>query len=107
MGITDFAQAELGDVVFVDLPELGTMVEKGEAVAAVESVKSSNDIYAPVSGEIVAINSELEESPDLINTSAHGDGWICGIKLSDPSELEALLDSVAYAKHAGEAAEDH
>jgi len=103
-GISDFAQEELGDIVYVDLPEVGTEFEKGEAYAAVESVKSSNDIYAPASGVITAVNEALEDEPELLNASAHGDGWIAEFKLNDLSELDELMDSEAYASHVEDSA---
>lgn len=96
VGITDFAQDQLGDVVFVELPEVGTMVEVGKPFGVVESVKAVSDVYAPVSGEVVEVNEELPESPETINTSPYEDGWMIKIKLSTPSELGDLLDADAY-----------
>jgi glycine cleavage system H protein len=96
VGITDFAQDALGDVVYVDLPEVGTAVTAGQAFAEVESTKSVSDVYAPVSGTIVERNGALEERPELVNEQPYGDGWLVVIHLTDASELEALLDASAY-----------
>jgi glycine cleavage system H protein len=96
MGISNQAQELLGDVVFVDLPEVGDETEAGEAFSLVESVKAASDIYAPVSGEIIEINEELEDSPELINESPYSAGWIVKIKLSDVSELGNLISSEDY-----------
>jgi len=96
IGITDFAQEQLGDVVFVELPEAGDEVEAGKSFGVVESVKAVSDIYAPVSGEIVEVNDELPEEPETINSSPYDDGWLIKIKLSDPSELDDLMDADAY-----------
>ncbi len=96
IGITDFAQSELGDIVFVQLPNVGDNVNKGDSVAVVESVKSSSDIYTPLSGEIVEVNENLEGSPELINQSPYEDGWIFKLKLSNPAELDELLDAQGY-----------
>jgi glycine cleavage system H protein len=97
VGITNHAQAALGEIVFVDLPEIGRVVAPGENAAALESVKAAADIYAPIAGEIIEINGKLEDSPNLINENPHDDGWMFQLKISDPSELEELLDSTAYA----------
>ncbi len=96
MGITDHAQQFLGDVVFVDLPELEESVEAGDSFSLVESVKAASDLYAPLSGEIIEINEELEDSPELINESPYLAGWIAKIKISDPTELEKLLSFENY-----------
>ena len=96
VGITDFAQDALGDVVFVELPEEGATLEAGKSFGVVESVKAVSDIYAPVSGEVVEVNEELPDTPELVNTSPYEDGWMVKIKLSDPSELDSLLDADAY-----------
>ncbi len=98
VGITDYAQHELGDVVYVELPEVGREVEAGEAVAVVESVKTASDIYAPVSGEVVEVNGALEESPERVNEDPYGEGWLFKIRPKDPSEYEGLLDPDAYLK---------
>nr|WP_040661377.1 glycine cleavage system protein GcvH [Neptuniibacter caesariensis] len=97
VGISDHAQELLGDVVFVELPEEGREVEAGEEFSLVESVKAASDIYAPISGEVVAVNEELEDAPETVNESPFGDGWIVKIKVADASELEKLLNAEAYA----------
>lgn len=99
IGISDHAQAELTDVVYLELPEIGSQVKKGEAFAVIESVKAANDIYAPVSGEIVEINTTLVETPELINTDPYGAGWMVKIKLSDLSELDSLMTGASYREH--------
>jgi len=96
IGITDFAQDQLGDVVFVELPEVGTKLEAGKAFGVVESVKAVSDIYAPLSGEVVEINEELVETPEVINTSVYEDGWMIKIQVSDMSQVEDLLDANTY-----------
>ncbi len=97
VGISDFAQSALGDVVFVDLPTIGKTVAATAEVAVVESVKAASDIYSPVSGEIVEINTALQTAPDLVNSAPLEGGWLYRIKLSTPSELDGLLDEQAYA----------
>lgn len=97
IGITDFAQKELTDIVFVELPEIGRIVSKGEATAVVESVKTASDIYASVSGEIVEVNIALSERPELINEDPFGEGWIYKVKADEALEKESYLDSAAYA----------
>ncbi len=99
VGITDHAQAELTDVVFVDPPKVGTQVSAGQQVCVIESVKAASDIYAPVSGEIVAINEALTGDPGLLNRDPYAGGWIFKIKSSNPAEIEALMDAAAYGKH--------
>ncbi|MEG3127422.1 glycine cleavage system protein GcvH [Pantoea cypripedii] len=96
VGITEHAQELLGDMVFVDLPEVGRVVEAGEDCAVAESVKAASDIYAPLSGEIIEINEELAGSPELINSDPYSDGWLFKIKASDESELHSMLDADAY-----------
>ena len=96
VGISDFAQDQLGDVVFVELPEVGTTVRQHDSFSVVESVKVASDVYSPVSGEVIARNDRLQDTPELINQSPYEDGWIIRIRLSDPSELDALLDAGAY-----------
>lgn len=96
IGISDHAQAELGDVVYVDLPSVGDTVAAGDNAAAVESVKAASDVYTPVSGEIVEVNEALDAEPGLVNSDANGAGWIFKVRLSDPSELDALMDAAAY-----------
>jgi len=102
IGITNFAQDQLGDVVFVDLPELGSTVEKDDTMGAVESVKAASDIYSPVSGEVVAVNEALVDEPALVNTSAEADGWMAKVKLSDESELDGLMDEAGYKEFCAE-----
>ena len=96
VGITDFAQAQLGDVVFVELPGGGTTVTKGKEAAVVESVKAASDVYAPVSGEVTDSNAALEADPSLVNSSPEGDGWFFKLTLADTSELDGLMDQGAY-----------
>ncbi len=97
VGVTDYAQDALGDVVFVQLPEVGAVVEAGGQFSEVESTKSVSEIYAPVPGTVVEVNTELDESPQLLNEDPYGGGWICVIEPSDPSTLDALLDPAAYS----------
>lgn len=96
VGITDYAQAQLGDVVFVELPEVGAVLSKGDDAAVVESVKAASELYSPVSGEILAINNAVVDEPGTVNTAPLDDGWFFTLKLSDPSELDALMDEEAY-----------
>ncbi|MFI0462471.1 glycine cleavage system protein GcvH [Saccharopolyspora sp. 5N102] len=98
IGITDYAQQQLGDVVFVQLPDLGQQVTAGESMGEVESTKSVSEIYAPVSGEVVARNEQLEDEPELVNSAPLGDGWMVELKLADPAQLDGLLDAAAYQK---------
>ncbi|MGE5559803.1 MAG: glycine cleavage system protein GcvH [Chloroflexota bacterium] len=102
IGITSFAQEHLGDVVFVELPAVGRKLAKGEAFGVVESVKSVSDIYAPAGGTVTRVNDRLNGEPALINADAMGDGWIIEIELSDPADLNDLLDAAAYEKHLAE-----
>ena len=97
IGITDYAQEMLTDIVFVELPQVGRKISKGEVMAVVESVKSVSDVYAPVSGEVIEVNSELENTPDLINSDAFEEGWIAKVKLDDATELQLLMTADAYA----------
>jgi len=96
IGITDFAQSQLGDVVFVELPEVGDELESGKTFGVVESVKAASDIYAPVTGVVVEVNDDLPAEPETINNSPYEDGWLIRIKMTDPSELEDLMDSDDY-----------
>ncbi len=98
LGITDHAQSELGDVVYVDLPEVGSTYAAGDSIAVVESVKAASDVYTPVSGEVVEVNEELDAEPGTVNADANGAGWLCKIRLSDPSEVDGLMDAAAYAE---------
>ncbi|MDF1753024.1 MAG: glycine cleavage system protein GcvH [Verrucomicrobiales bacterium] len=99
IGISDHAQAELTDIVYLELPEVGRTVAKGDPVAVIESVKAANDIYAPVSGEIIAVNEPLGEAPEPVNEDPFGEGWIFSIKPSDPAELQELMDASSYREH--------
>ena len=101
VGISDHAQAELSDIVYVDLPKVGRQVAAGESVAVVESVKAASDIYAPVAGEIVAVNDALASSPANLNTDPYGEGWMFRLKVTDPIQAEKLLDSDAYKQQIG------
>ncbi len=96
IGITDFAQDQLGDVVFVELPEVGDTVEAGSTFGVVESVKAVSDVYSPVTGEVVEINEDLPDEPEVLNTSPYEDGWMIKVKLEDPSCLDDLMDVSAY-----------
>ena len=96
VGITDFAQGQLGDIVFVDLPQPGQRVTKGGEAAVVESVKAASDVYAPVSGEVTEANQALNDDPALVNSDAEGEGWFFKLRLSDASELDGLMDAAAY-----------
>jgi glycine cleavage system H protein len=96
VGISDHAQAQLGDVVFVELPQVGDKFAKGAQAAVVESVKAASEVFSPVSGEVIAVNKELENEPSLINEDTLGKGWIVKLKLSDPAELSSLMDETAY-----------
>jgi len=99
VGISDYAQEQLGDVVFVDLPEEGSALDKGAQAATVESVKAASEIYAPVSGEVVAANAALADDPAKVNSDPLGDGWFFKIKLADPGQLDALMDEAAYKSY--------
>lgn len=102
VGITDFAQDSLGDVVFVELPDVGATVEAGKPFGVVESVKAVSDVYAPVSGEVVEINEELPDAPEVINTSPYEDGWMIKIRVAEPEQLDDLLDADAYQEFVAE-----
>jgi glycine cleavage system H protein len=96
IGITDYAQDALGDVVFVELPEVGAKVERGASFSEVESTKSVSEIYAPISGTIAEVNAELADSPERLNDDPYGEGWICTIEPTDPTQLDELLDAEGY-----------
>lgn len=96
VGITDYAQGQLGDIVFVELPEVGSVIDKGKDAAVVESVKAASDVYAPISGEVMESNEALEEDPALVNTSPEETGWFFKMTIGDRSELEGLMDAKAY-----------
>ena len=97
VGISDYAQQQLGDVVFAETPAIGKTLKKGDPAAVVESVKAASDVFAPASGVVVAVNSEVESTPGLINEDALGRGWLYRLKLADPTELDSLMDESAYA----------
>ncbi|NPV82194.1 MAG: glycine cleavage system protein GcvH [Candidatus Aminicenantes bacterium] len=99
VGITDFAQKQLGDIIYVDLPQPGKVLEAHQAIGSVESVKSVSDVYSPISGEVLAANSELAQTPDLINKDPHGQGWIVRLKIKDKSELNNLMKAADYEKY--------
>lgn len=99
VGISDHAQAELTDVVFVELPIIGRALDEGDPTAVVESVKAASDIYAPVGGEVVEVNSEVESDPSLVNTDPYGKGWIFKLRIKNPAELSILMDAAAYKRH--------
>jgi glycine cleavage system H protein len=103
VGITDYAQNSLGDIVFVQMPEPGSTVNPGDSIGEVESTKSVSDIFAPVSGTVIARNDALDSTPELVNSDPYGDGWMIEVELADPGELSDLLDAAAYADLIGEA----
>ncbi|HJT06275.1 MAG TPA: glycine cleavage system protein GcvH [Stellaceae bacterium] len=102
IGITDYAQTQLGDVVYVELPELGRRVEKGKEAAVVESVKAASEVYAPISGEVIAVNDALTGEPGRINSDPQGEGWFFKLRIADSKELGDLLDEAAYAAFVGD-----
>jgi glycine cleavage system H protein len=99
VGISDYAQKQLGDVVFVELPEVGTEVDAGGEIAVVESVKAASEVYAPIGGEVTAVNEALEGAPETVNAAPTGDGWFVKMSVSDKSDLDALMDEAAYAEY--------
>jgi glycine cleavage system H protein len=107
VGITDYAQKQLGDIVYVDLPRVGTKVEASKVMGSVESVKAVSDIYSPLSGEIMEINDALATAPEKLNESPHGDGWLVKIRLSAPNEVQALLSAADYEKYVAEEEPGH
>lgn len=96
VGITEFAQRELGDIVYVELPEKGKQVRKDDVLGTIESVKAVSEIYAPVSGTVIETNEALNDAPETVNRDPHGEGWFCKLRISDPAELDSLLDAEAY-----------
>ena len=96
VGITDYAQGQLGDIVFVELPDVGSVIDKGKDAAVVESVKAASDVYAPISGEVVETNDALEDDPALVNTSPEEDGWFFKMTIGDKSQFEGLMDQAGY-----------
>ncbi len=107
VGITDYAQKELGDIVYVDLPRVGAALQQGKVMGSVESVKAVSDIYAPVSGEVIEINDALSTAPEKLNESPHGDGWLVKIRLSAPDEISTLLSAEDYQKYVAEEETGH
>jgi glycine cleavage system H protein len=101
IGITDYAQGELGDVVFIELPKVGTTFTKHDVFGTVEAVKAVSELYLPLSGEVTAVNDRLDKEPALVNSSPYGDGWMIKVRLKDPGEKKALLDASAYSAHLG------
>lgn len=101
VGITDHAQKELGDIVYVDMPKPGTAVEAGKSLGSVESVKAVSDVYSPVSGEVVEVNAALVDAPEKLNEDPHGAAWLVKIRLSNPAELDGLLDAASYEAFIG------
>ena len=101
VGVTDYAQGELGDVVFVELPDGGTSFGKMDVFGTIEAVKAVSDLYCPLQGEIVAVNDALDDDPSLVNSDPYGDGWMIKLKLADPNEVSTLLSADSYAEHIG------
>jgi len=99
VGITDFAQKQLGDVVFVQLPEVGAMLEAHQSIGAIESVKAVSDVFSPLAGEVTAVNQELADNPELLNQDPHGKGWIMRLRPADPKAVEGLMTAAEYEKH--------
>jgi glycine cleavage system H protein len=99
VGITDYAQSQLGDVVYVELPQVGKQLEQDKEAATVESVKAASEVYAPLSGEVVEVNGALGDAPNKVNEAPTGDGWFFKLKMKDPKELDALMDEAAYAEY--------
>jgi glycine cleavage system H protein len=102
IGITDYAQGELGDIVYLELPAVGTSFNKHDVFGTIEAVKAVSELFSPVSGEVVEVNQRLDKEPQLVNSEPYGDGWMVKIKLADPSEKEQLLDADAYSAHVGQ-----
>ena len=101
VGVTDYAQGELGDVVFVELPDVGSTFGKMDVFGTIEAVKAVSDLYCPLEGEVVAVNEALDDDPSLVNSDPYGDGWMIKLKLADPSEVSSLLSADSYAEHIG------
>jgi glycine cleavage system H protein len=102
VGITDFAQGELGDIVYLELPSVGTSFGKHDVFGTIEAVKAVSELFSPISGEVVEVNSRLEKEPQLVNSDPYGDGWMVKLKISEPSEKDELLDADAYSAHVGQ-----
>ncbi|MGA8103370.1 MAG: glycine cleavage system protein GcvH [Candidatus Acidiferrales bacterium] len=107
VGITDYAQQELGDVVYVDLPKIGATIKAGESLGTVESVKAVSEIYSPLSGEVIALNDLLQGAPEKINQDPHGEAWLVKLKLSDAKEAASLMDAAAYDAYVSATAKEH
>jgi len=107
IGITDYAQSELGDIVYVDLPKVQTLIEKSKSICTIEAVKTVADVYAPVSGKIIAVNTQINSSPELINKNPYDQGWIAKVELSPQADLSELLSATAYEKFLGEIKASH
>jgi glycine cleavage system H protein len=99
IGITDYAQQQLGDIVFVELPEVGASIDRGDSFGVIESVKAVSDLFAPLTGEVIAVNEELRERPEAVNEDCYGDGWILSLRPTDAEEIGGLLHAQAYQKH--------
>jgi glycine cleavage system H protein len=99
VGITDFAQSQLGDITFVELPQAGTALSGGDSAAVVDSVKAASDVYSPAGGSVREVNAALEDQPELVNTAAESDGWLWRMTVADPAELDALMDDAAYQEY--------
>ncbi len=102
VGITDYAQAQLGDITFVELPTVGAVLAKGDSASVVDSVKAASDVFSPVSGNVTQSNPALEQSPELVNSASEGEGWLWQMSLSDPAELADLMDDAGYRAYLGE-----
>ncbi|MBI5374857.1 MAG: glycine cleavage system protein GcvH [Candidatus Schekmanbacteria bacterium] len=102
IGITDYAQKELGDIVFIDIPSAGTEVEQGNAFGVIESVKAVSDLYSPVTGKISSVNEKLQDAPELVNNDPYGEGWMLSVEMSDSSQLNSLMDTAAYTAYVEE-----
>lgn len=102
VGITDYAQGELGDVVFVELPSVGDSYEKMATFGTIEAVKAVSDLFSPATGEVVEVNEALDDDPSLVNSDPYGEGWMIKLRVSNPSEISALMDATAYAAHVGD-----
>jgi len=101
VGVTDYAQGELGDVVFIELPEAGATFDRMEAFGTIEAVKAVSDLYCPVKADVVEVNSALDDEPAVVNSDPYGEGWMIKIRVKDPSDLEALMDATGYGEHVG------
>ena len=104
IGVTDFAQSELGDITYLDLPEIGTAISENSAFGVVESVKAANDIFSPIDGEVVERNDAAVDAPETVNSSPYGDAWLVKVRIADPAKFEALMDAAAYDDFAASAA---